>query len=182
GLVDRLAAGGGPQHRVDAASPTEADAEEAFQAAGDLAVREPALLVEFDDGRLGIGPQLGGGSAEGVGRLQGMAPLHPAAALTALADVDVESPVNGLARDLDLVLLGDVGLVQGAAAVGANARQGRLVDLIDLVGGRRLAVGLGAVILARLAPGSLGVCLGLALGEGGRLALAGTEGRVEVMA
>jgi hypothetical protein len=31
-----------------------------------------------------------------------MASLNAAAALTALADVDVELPVNGLARDLDL--------------------------------------------------------------------------------
>jgi hypothetical protein len=36
--------------------------------------------------------------------------LHPAVALTALADVDVELPVNGLALDLDLELLGDVGV------------------------------------------------------------------------
>ena len=67
-------------------------------------------------------------------------------------------PVNGI--------LGDVGLVQGAAAVGANAGQGRLVDLIDLVRGRRLAVGLGAVIFAGLAAGLLGLGSGLALGEG----------------
>src|SRR5437660_1178124 len=45
-----------------------------------------------------------------------MAPLNPTAALPAPADVDVELPVDGLARDLDLVLLGDVGLVQWAAA------------------------------------------------------------------
>src|SRR5262249_25210212 len=48
GFVGRLAAGGGSQHGVDAAAPTEGDAEEALQAAGDLAVREPALLVELD--------------------------------------------------------------------------------------------------------------------------------------
>jgi hypothetical protein len=65
-----------------------------------------------------------------------MAPLNPTVALVALADVDVELPVDGLARDLDLELLGDVGLVEGAAAVGAGLGQGRLVDLIDLVGGR----------------------------------------------
>jgi hypothetical protein len=45
---------------------------------------------------------LGGSGAEGVGRLQGMAPLNPALAQTAPADVDVELPVKGLARDLDL--------------------------------------------------------------------------------
>jgi hypothetical protein len=90
------------------------------QALGDLAVGEPGLLVEFDDGGLGIGPQLGGGGPKGVGRLQGMAPLHPSAALPALAHVDVELAVNGLTRDFDLELLGDVGLVEGAAAIGAD--------------------------------------------------------------
>ena len=51
-----------------------------------------------------------------------------------------------------------------------------------LLGGWRLAVGLGAVVLARLAPGSLGVCLGRALGEGSCLALAGAGGLVELAA
>jgi hypothetical protein len=157
---------------VDAAAPTERDAEEAFQTADNLAVREPALLVEFDDGGLGIGSQLSGGGAEGVGRLQGMASLHPTAALPALADVNVELPVDGPARDLDLELLGDVSLVEGAAAVGAAVRQRRLVDLVDLPGAGRLAMGLGAVVLAGLAAWLVGLAGGLALGEGGGLALA----------
>src|SRR5439155_25982751 len=156
-----------------AAAATEGDAEEAFQAAGDFAVRQPALLVEFDDDSLGIRPQLGGGSPEGVGRLQEMAALNAAAALSALADVDVELPVDGLARDLDLELLGDVGFVEGAATVGAGLGQGRLVDLVDLFGSGRLAVGLGAVVLAGLAAGLLGLAGGRPLGEGGGLALAG---------
>jgi hypothetical protein len=45
-----------------------------------------------------------------------------------------------------------------------------------------LAVGLGAVILARLAAGFAWVELGLALGEGAGLPLAGTEGFVELTA
>src|SRR5262249_59950027 len=105
-----------------------------------------------------------------------------ALALAAPADVDVELPVDGPARDLDLELLGDVGFVQRAAAVGAAVRQRRLVDLVDLLGVGREPVGLGAVVLARLAPGPLGVRLGLALGEGACLALAGTEGGVELAA
>jgi hypothetical protein len=66
-----------------------------------------------------------GGGAEGIGSLQGMAPLNPAVALTAPADVDVELAVNGLARDLDLELLGDVGFVEGATAVRVGSRVGR---------------------------------------------------------
>jgi hypothetical protein len=42
-------------------------------------VGQAALLVEFDDGGLGIGPQLSSGAAEGVGRLPGMAPLNETA-------------------------------------------------------------------------------------------------------
>jgi hypothetical protein len=109
-----------------------------------------------------------------------MAPLNTALALTAVADVDVELPIDGLARDLDLELLGDVGFVERPAAVGAEVRQGRLVDLVDLFGAGRLAVGLGAVVLARLAARLTGIRRGLALGKRPGLALAGTESRVEL--
>ena len=181
-FVDRLAAGGGPQNGVDAATPTELDTEQALQAAHDLAVRQATLLIEFDDGGLGIGSQLGRGGAKGVGRLQGMAPLNPAAALTAPPDVDVELPVDGLARDVDLELLGDVGLVERTAAIGAAVRQGRLMNLVDLVRGWRLPMGLRAVVLAGLASRLLGLVVGLALGEGGGLALAGAGRLVELAA
>ena len=56
------------------------------------------------------------------------------------------------------------------------------MDLVDLFGARRLAVGLGTVILARLAPGSLRLTAGLALGERSSLTLAGAEGHVELAA
>jgi hypothetical protein len=167
---------------VDAAAPAERDTEQALQAARDLAVREARLLIEFDDGGLGVGSQLGGGGTQGVGRLQGMASLHPTPALTALADVDVELPVDGLARDLHLELLGDMGFVEGAAAVGAEVWQGRLEDLVDLFGAGRLAVGLGAVVLAGLAAGLLGLGRGLALGEGSGLALIGAGRLIELAA
>jgi hypothetical protein len=61
-----------------------------------------------------------------------MASLHAAMTLAALADVNVELPVNGLARDLDLVLLGDMGFVEESATVRAGVGQGRLVNLVDL--------------------------------------------------
>jgi hypothetical protein len=181
GLVNRLAARGGSKHRVDAAGTTDGDAEEASQAAPDLAVREPALLVEFDDGGLGVGTMLSGG-AEGVGRPQRMSPLQAAAALAALADVDVELPVDGLARDLHLELLGDAGPVERAAAVGAGLGQGRLVDFVDLLGAGRLAVGLGAVIFTRLPTGSLGLVGGRPLDEGSGLPLTSGRRLVELAA
>ena len=64
-------------------------------------------------------------------------------------------------------------------STGAEVRQGRLVDLVDLFGARRLAVGLGAVLPARLAAGSLGLGLGRPLGEGRGLALVLAAGLVE---
>src|SRR5262249_29366075 len=59
---------------------------------------------------------------------------------------------------------------------------GRLVDLVDLFGIGRLAVGLGAVVLARLAAGLLRLCSRMALGKGGGLALAGAGRLVELAA
>jgi hypothetical protein len=143
---------------------------------------KPACAATSARDSLGVGSQLSGSGAESVGRLQGVAPLHPAVALTALADVDVELAVNGLARDLDLELLGDVRLVERTAAVGAAVRQGRLVNLVDLFGGRWLTVGLRAVVLAGLASRLLGLVGGLALGEGGGLALAGAGRLVKLAA
>jgi hypothetical protein len=111
-----------------------------------------------------------------------MAALDQAAAPTALADVDVELATDGLARDLNLELLGNTSLVERSAAVGAAVRQWRLVNLVDLVRRWRLAVGLGTVVIARLAAGLLGLAGGHSLGEGGGLALAGAGRLVELAA
>jgi hypothetical protein len=107
-----------------------------------------------------------------------MAPLYTTFAVAAPADVDVELAVEGLARDLDLVLLGYVRLVERAAAVGAAVWQRCLVDLANVFVAGRLA----AVVLTRLAARLAGVRLRLAPGERPCLALAGTEGRVELTA
>jgi hypothetical protein len=56
------------------------------------------------------------------------------------------------------------------------------VDLVDLFGGRWLAVGLDAIILAWLAARLARCRLGLALGERRGLALAGAEGLIELAA
>lgn len=109
-----------------------------------------------------------------------MASLNAAMALTTLADMNVELPMNRLAWDLDLQLLGDMGFVEGSAAIRADMGQGRLVNFVDLVGGRRLAVGLGAIVLARLAAWLTRIELGLALGEGSGLAFAGASCLVEL--
>ena len=56
------------------------------------------------------------------------------------------------------------------------------MDLVDLFRAGRLAVGLGAVVLAGLASWFLGLVGGLALGEGSGLALAGAGRVVELAA
>jgi hypothetical protein len=111
-----------------------------------------------------------------------MASLNPAVALTALANVDVKLPVNGLARNLHLELLSNVGFVEGSTAVRADVGQRCLVDFVNLFGAGRLAVGLGAVVLARLAAWLTRIELGLAFGEGSGLAFAGTGSLVELTA
>jgi hypothetical protein len=54
------------------------------------------------------------------------------------------------------------------------------MDLVDLFGAGRLAVGLEAVVVAGLAAGLLGLVSGLSLGEGGGLTLAGAGRLVEL--
>jgi hypothetical protein len=96
--------------------------------------------------------------------------LQALVAAATAADVDVELAVDRAARDLDLVLMGDVGLHDRPAAAGAGLRQRRLVDFVDEGGG--LSVGLGAVTRARLATGPLRLGLRRPFGEGGGLPLA----------
>jgi hypothetical protein len=182
GLIDRLAAACGAQNSVDTAAATEPNTEKVFQAASDFAVRHAGLLIEFDNGGLGIRSQLRRSGTEGIGRLQGMASLNAALTLTALTDMNVELAMDRLAWDLDLELLGDIGFVEEATAVGTAFRQLRLVDLIDLFKAGRLAVSFGAIVLPRLASRLGRIELGLALGEGSSLALAGAGCLVELTA
>lgn len=111
-----------------------------------------------------------------------MSSLNAAVALTALPNMNVELPMDGLARNLHLELLSDMGFVEGSVAIGADAGQRRLVELVDLCGTGRLAVGLGAVVLAGLAAGFLGIGVRIAFGEAACLALAGTDSLVELTA
>jgi hypothetical protein len=156
---------------VGAAAGREVDAEEALQGPAHLAVRQPGRLVQIDDGRPGVGPELGGRGPEGVGRLERVAALDAPPTTPAVADVDVEPAVGRLPGDLDLVLVVGMGFLDGAAAVEAGAGQPRLVDLVDPLG--RRAVRPGAVVRTGLAAGFPGLGLGRPLGERGGLALAG---------
>jgi hypothetical protein len=93
--------------------------------------------------------------------------------------MDAETPAHGLAWQVHLGLLIDVGLFQGAAAVGAAGRQVGLVALVGGVVGRR-SMAVAAVLSAGFAAGRFGVGLGGPFGEGGGLAFAGAAGLIEV--
>ena len=160
-----------------AAAAAQADAEQALEDPTDFAVGQARLFVEIDNGRLGIGSELGGGGSQGIGRLQRMSALHAAVAVPAAADVHVELAVNGLARNLDLILLVDVGLLHGAATVRAGLGEWGLIGFIDVLG--RLPVGFGAVVFTRFASGLFRRGLGRPFGKGGSLALAATTLFVE---
>ena len=109
-----------------------------------------------------------------------MAALEALVAAAAAADMDVELAMDGAARDLDLVLVGDVGFLDEPAATWAGIGQGCLVDFVDV--GGWLPMGLGAVIPAGLAAGPLRLGLRRPFGKRPGLALSGAEGRVELTA
>src|SRR5207247_1233165 len=108
-------------------------------------------------GGLGIGADLTGGRAQGVGRLERVTALGPLAARLAVTDVDAELADQRRAGDLGLELVGRAGLDEAAPAVRAGVGQVRLVALGNLLGRRWRAVAVGAVSVARLAAGRLRV-------------------------
>src|SRR5271166_3763704 len=111
-----------------------------------------------------------------------MATLDAAVTVPALADMNVELPMDGPPGDLDLELLGQLRLVQRTAAVGAGVGQGRLVDFVNPLRGRGRAVSLGAVVGARFAARLPGFGPGWTLGKGTGLALAGARRFVQLLA
>src|SRR5215471_2458006 len=141
-LVGRLQPPRRTQHNLGAGAARHFDAEDVLEDPGYLAVGQAIGLVQHDGGGLGIGAELRRGGAEGIGGLQRMASLDALAALTATADMDVELADDRLARDFGLILAGDKGLVERAAAVRASVREDCLVNLIDgsRVGGQAMAV------------------------------------------
>ncbi len=98
--------------------------------------------------------------------------MHGFATRLALAAMNVELTNQRLARDFGLVLLDDVGFRDGAAAVGTGLGQRSLVALVDLLGRRRRAMAVWAVVVAGLASGCFGLFLGRAFREGSGLAFA----------
>ena len=144
-----------------------------------LASGTPISVCNFDDERGESGAELHRGRAKGVGCLETMAPLHAPAALRAAADLDVEAAYDGVdRREFFLILRGDAGHFDGAAAVGTRPWRRRPVGLVDL---RRAASGpLPAVLRPGPSAGALAGPLRPVLGEGCSLPFAGAAGLIEL--
>ncbi len=106
-----------------------------------------------------------------------MPTLEAFAAVRAPTDVDIELAMDGLPRNLGLVLLLDGRFLDRPAAVGAGFGERRFVGFVDLL--RWLAMGFGAVILTRFTARFLRLFLGRAFGKRRRLAFAGAALGVE---
>ena len=111
--------------------------------------------------------------------LEAVPPLHALAALRAAADLDVEAAHDGThPGEFFLILRGDAGHFDGAAAVGTRRRRRRPVGLVDL---RRATSGtLPAVLRPGPSAGPLTCPLRPVLGKGCSLPFAGAAGLIEL--
>ncbi len=94
-------------HRLTAA---DRDSEEFLQELRDLAMRQSQRLIQPLHRRLGDRPQLDSGSSESIWSLHYMPALQSLAALSAAADMHVQTPLNRLLRKLELILPSEVRL------------------------------------------------------------------------
>ena len=144
---------------------------------GDLATRQAQLRVEHRRRGDGVGTDLHGRRAEGVGGLPRMAALHaPAAA----AHWDIEAPdQRPHGRQVFLILGRHVRVLDGAAG-GTRARQGHVVRFVDH--GRNAPTPLSPVRRSRLSSGAPRIRRGRPFRERCGLADAGAPCGVELLA
>jgi hypothetical protein len=107
-----------------------------------------------------------------------MSRLKAPAATATSAYMDVEPTHNGPAGNLDLELLINMVFVGLSATVGALLGQRHVDNLVGPLFGKR-AMGLGAVVVARLAARLLGILLRRSLGERSGLAFLGPRGLLQ---
>jgi len=172
----------GPQHDLGTGAPRQADAEKDAQGSSDFAVRQASVLVEDDDGGLGVGAQLAGSGTDGIARLQRVPTLAALAAATALTAMNIELADDRPPWDFRLVLGNDVRFVQHAATAGAGVGQGSFQNLVNLVGSRRQAMSVSSVLCARLAARSAWLTCRRSFGERSGLTFASSEGRLQLAA
>ena len=180
GLIGRLATPRGAGDGL--ADPARGDLKaEVAKQPGDLAGRHAQALAEPARQRHHPGTKLGAGRAQRIRGLRRVAGLHPAAACTAAADLDlVAGHQRPGGRQLLLILHRHPFHDQLAAAARTAPRQPHRHDLVDVLG--RAPVGAGAIGRAGLAAGTLGVGDGVAFGERGGLALGRPAQRLHLTA
>src|SRR5580704_7475223 len=152
---------------------SQGDAKELIERVGDFPVRHAGVFVEINDGRLSVAAELALSSPGGIAGLQWMSTPQKLAAFFALAAVDRELADDGLARNLGLKLLIEMIFDDIATTTGTAIRQNRVEFFIDSVWGRRFAMGVLAVLLARLTARLFGLLFRLILRERGRLSFGG---------
>jgi hypothetical protein len=150
-----------------------AQSAQALQDLGGLGHRHPQPDLQPAGQRLGDRSQHHSRRARGVGGLVGVAAPHPPPTVAAATQRDVVAAHSrGGGHDLFLQLLDDLVNDDRAPAPLAALARGHVDVLIDPLGWRRLAAGLGAVVGAGLASQRFRVRLGGATRERCGLALA----------
>ena len=151
------------QH-VGEAARRDLQPEVGSQQVSDLRQRHSHLRVQLDDQRDHAGTKLHARRAEGVGRLQLMAALHPTPTPQAVPDLDVEATHDGAHHgQVFLILRRHPGHFHRAAAVRARRGNRRRVGLVDPFRGR--ATALTAVLRAGPPAGLPAATLRPALGK-----------------
>jgi hypothetical protein len=149
------------------------DAKELIESVGDFPVGHAGTLIEVNNGRLCVAAELALSGTGGVAGLQGMSAAQMLAAFIAVAAVDFELAENGLAWNLGLELSIEMILDNIAPAIGTLLGQSRIECFIDLFGGRKFAMGVFAVLVARLAACLFGILLRFSLRKWSGLTLGG---------
>ena len=181
-LVVGFESGRGAEADLATGAAREFDSEERVEDENHLAVRQSEARVEVDGRGLSVRAELTGGGSERVRRLQFVATLNGLAAGDAAAEVDGELAVDRGAGNFGLELFGGAGFDDRSTAVRAGVREIRVVALVNLVGGRRRSVAVGAVLVAGFAAGRFGLGFGRTFAEQRGLTLPGAERVVELPA
>ena len=136
------------------------------------------MLVEQHDQRDRLRPEMRARRTQRIGGLQGMTPLHAPATRDTVADMDIKAAhVRGHDRQVFLHLRRDARFLDRPATVRARCRQRDIDRLVTR--GRRLSMGVPAVVATGATARRLRPRRGGPLRERGRLALPGASGRLQ---
>lgn len=138
--------------RVDESARRDGQPKALAKQCGDLPERQPELFVQHHREGHGGGPELRGGGADGIRRLQRMASLDAPATVAAVTDGDLERAYDRPdLREVFLILGRVPGRRHTTTAIGAPKREWRRMAFVDV--GRDRSAGLltirGAGLAAR---------------------------------